>query len=159
MIKAMMNDYAGAFGMIFGYTGDDGKPVKRTKQTNPYNYDDYVLWDDGSGRGDPKTKVDRRDGAYSDRMMQWDYDKFNRCCQEIFGNQGQYFNNREPAEIEKFLRKYFGKPNLVLVRILESCNQATGYPLWYFRWIEVELTPEMEAEYKANRTIAEFFTD
>ena len=55
---------------IFGFfVGDDGKPVKNTKINAPYNYDDFILWDDGSGDGNPEN-FKNHSGAYSDRMMQ-----------------------------------------------------------------------------------------
>lgn len=49
-----------------------------------------------------------------------------------FGNESDYWNDRKPSKIEAFLRAYFDDPTLILTRVEEQCNQATGYPVWYF---------------------------
>jgi hypothetical protein len=95
---------------------------KRTKLTHPYNYDPFVIWDNG----------EKADGTvYSDRLLQWDWDKHNDLCEKHFGNKGQYWNRRDPKKIEAFLCDYFGEP-VMLTMIEEHCNQATGYPCWRF---------------------------
>lgn len=106
----------------------DGKRIKKNPFDYPYNYDEYVLW-----KGDynkEKSKV-----VYSDRLKEWDSDKFNKCCKKIFGDTGQYFSNRKPEYIEKFLRLYFEK-EIKLTAILEGCNQSSGYPVWIFIYEE-----------------------
>ena len=47
------------------------------------------------------------DTVYSDRLYQWDYEKYNKLCEKHFGDKGQYFSNRNPKNIENFLK---GKP-------------------------------------------------
>lgn len=76
--------------------------------------------------------------AYSDRMHQWDYKKFNRCCKEVWGNEGQYFDPpaRTPAQIEQFLTLYRGKPTK-LIRIVRQVNVSNGFPLWFFEYYTV----------------------
>lgn len=116
----------------YGYTirtyyALDGNPVKRTKQNYPYSYDDYVVW---------KGEYSEMDNAvYSDRLMQWDYERFNKCCQEVWGNSGQYFNNRMPTDIERFLSLYY-KENIQLTAVTEGCNVSNGYPYWAFFYRE-----------------------
>lgn len=73
--------------------------------------------------------------VYSDRLWQWDPQKFNTCCQEQWGDQGQYFGGRSPKSIESFLSDYLGKP-IKLVRIEQTENRSTGYPLWRFDYFE-----------------------
>ena len=77
--------------------------------------------------------------VYSDRLMQWDYDKFNRCCVHVWDNEGQYFSSREPKEIERFLQLYNDSPELKLVDIIEGCNVGNGYPYWVFRYNDPKL--------------------
>ena len=77
-------------------------------------------------------------GAYSDRMMQWDFDKFTECCEKNFEDRGQYFDDREPKLIEAFLKDYFADKTLKLVTIEQSCNHANGYPIWHFSWISTK---------------------
>lgn len=104
------------------------KPIKRTPFSHPYNYDEYVIWKNSCG-------VDNSNAVYSDRLYQWDYEKYNKCCQETFKNQGQSFDKREPKEIEKFLSMYFEK-EIKLTAVTQGCNQATGYPYWVFFYEE-----------------------
>ncbi len=72
---------------------------------------------------------------YSDRLMQFDYDKFNRCCKEVWDNEGQYFdlNSRSPEQIERFLQLYYEDDEIKLIDIIEECNASSGYPVWCFR--------------------------
>ena len=70
------------------------------------------------------------DTVYSDRLYQWDSKKHDELCTKHFGNTGQYWDNRKPEEIEAFLRDYCNEPKIVLCRIEQHENRATGYPLW-----------------------------
>ena len=89
----------------------------------PYSFDPVLVW-----KGNFSQTTDCLD---SDRLMQWDYDKFNACCNEVWGNTGQMFYNRSPEEIEIFLRKYLGIA-LVLTGVEIACNACNGYPYWSF---------------------------
>ena len=111
------------------YLDNYDKPILRTPITHPYSYDGYVIYRNGKNS-------EVTGSCYSDRMYQWNYEKFNKCCMDIFGNKGQYFDSRDPNLIEKFLQKYFDKSNLKLIYIMQWCNQSSGYPLWSFHWNE-----------------------
>lgn len=106
------------------YIDLDGNPVKRTKEEYPYSYDAYVVWKKDYRKG-------KGNAVYSDRLLQWDYDKYNKYSKEVWNNEGQYFNDRRPEDIEKFLSLYFGK-NIKLTVIMEGCNVSNGYPYWVF---------------------------
>ena len=73
--------------------------------------------------------------VYSDRLHQWDYKKYNELCKKHFGNEGQYWGGRNPKLIEAFLRDYMNDQSVVLCRIEEHENRATGYPLWRFDYL------------------------
>ncbi len=107
------------------------KPSNRTKHSHPYSYDNICVY---------AVEKQATGGAYSDRMIQWDYEKFERLNKEHFGNRSQYWSDRSPNQIEAFLRDYFDKPNLQLVLVIESCNQASGYPVWYFGYNDAEVS-------------------
>jgi hypothetical protein len=110
----------------FGLQCDEhGVPVRRTKITNPYNYDGFVVWRGGSNS-------EAKDTIYSDRLYQWDYKKYNLLCLKHFGNKGQYWDDRDSKKIEAFLRDYTECPSLRLILVMEYCNQSTGYPCWRF---------------------------
>lgn len=74
--------------------------------------------------------------VYSDRLHQWDHKKHNELCMKHFGNQGQYWSEREPSKIESFLRDYMNNPKLVLCKIEEHTNVSNGYPYWYFEYLK-----------------------
>ena len=107
----------------------DGNEIKRNPFSYPYNYDEYVIWKDENFDKEKYSTV------YSDRLYQWDYKKYNRCCQEVFKNQGQMFYQREPKEIEKFLSMYFEK-EVKLTAVMQGCNQSSGFPYWIFLYEE-----------------------
>ena len=108
-----------------------GNPVERTPFSHPYNFDQYVIW---KSKEFDKNKI--YSAEYSDRMLEWDMEKFTKCTEEVFGNHGQFFDNRNPKDIEKFLIKYFGH-DLKLVAIEKCCNFATGYPIWIFYFEDI----------------------
>lgn len=70
--------------------------------------------------------------VYSDRLFQWNYEKYNALCQKHFSDRSQYWSDRAPENIEAFLREYFDKPFLALQTIHLYTNNATGYPVWQF---------------------------
>lgn len=72
------------------------------------------------------------DTVYSDRLFQWDHIKHDELCKKYFGNEGQSWSCRKPSLIEAFLRDYMNDQNVVLCRIEQHENRATGYPLWRF---------------------------
>jgi hypothetical protein len=107
----------------------DGMPTLsgknfRTKEEYPYSYDPYLLYHTG------EKSVS---GLYTDRLLQWDYDKHNRLCREVFGNEGQYWHDRSPKDINKFLNKWLGE-KVELVSIVQYCNASNGYPTWFLSW-------------------------
>lgn len=75
--------------------------------------------------------------VYSDRMFGWDANKFNECCERVFGNTGQYFFERKKEDIDRFLSLYFGKEvKTFLIASVE--NRSNGYPTWRFDFCEME---------------------
>lgn len=101
------------------------KPVQRTKHSHPYSYDGFMLWRGG--------KNEEANGTiYSDRLLQWDHDRHNDLCKKHFGDEGQYWNDRDPKKIEAFLRDWCDNQELKLIFIMEYCNAASGYPCWRF---------------------------
>lgn len=121
------------FAFDFGFVSLYGKPLEKNKFDHPYSYDCYVTWQSPDyERGYNFVDGSGLDFIYSDRMLQWDYDKFVRCSNEVWSNSGQVFSTREPAEIEKFLRLYFDNEHIQLVVIGEGANPSSGYPYWVF---------------------------
>ncbi|PLS15076.1 hypothetical protein CVD28_24895 [Bacillus sp. M6-12] len=123
-------DKYGRVFMMSRYMDLNGNPVKKTKEDYPYSYDSFVVWKEDYQK-------DKSHVVYSDRLLQWDYNKFGDCCMEIWGNTGQYFYNRNPKEIETFLSKYLNK-EIKLTAIMEGCNVSSGFPIWTFFYEEIE---------------------
>lgn len=107
------------------YIDEFDNPVERTKDKFPYSYDGYVTHRFGSNDEANMT-------LYSDRILQWDYEKTRELMGKHFNNKGDYWNGRDPKSIESFLREYTGDPNLKLILIMEYCNVSSGFPLWRF---------------------------
>lgn len=107
-----------------------GDKVRHTKFQFPYGYDQFLIW-----KGAYNQNTDQ--SVFSDRMMCLDYERFNVCCIQTFGNDGQCFYDRKPADIEKFLSMYFDK-NIQLTGIEEGCNISNGYPYWVFYFRETK---------------------
>ena len=107
------------------YVDINGKAITRTPQSHPYTYDEFVQW--------KETSFEKRKSSvlYSDRLYQWDYKKYNECCNKVFGNEGQYFYSRIPEDIEKFLSLYLNE-SIKLTAIIQGCNPHNGYPYWVF---------------------------
>lgn len=104
-----------------------GNPF-RSKAEYPYSYSPIIIFD---RKPENPEKVQC---AYSDRMRTWAFNAgrdFHKDIAEIFGpNVNDYFPTKSPKLVEQFIRQQFNKPELVLVRIVEECNVATGFPVW-----------------------------
>jgi hypothetical protein len=120
--KGVMVSYCGDqyFRSGFSYSGAE----IRTKSTHPYNYDPIMQF--------LADEVDSANAStvYTDRLMQFDYQKTNRLMQKHFGNTGHDWNDRAPEKIEAFLRDWNEAPDLKLIAVIEYCNQASGFPVW-----------------------------
>lgn len=125
----MIYDAWGEFGDL-RFVDLKGNPVKKTPFTDPYGYNEFVIWQSDD------FDITECDLVHSDRMMSWNIEHFNKCCQEAFSNLGQTFSNRSPQEVHKFLNLYMCQP-VRLTAITQCCNQATGFPYWTFYYKEV----------------------
>lgn len=68
---------------------------------------------------------------YSDRLWQWDYDKYCRLATKWFGSARQILYGIEPRVFEGFLKEYMAE-DLTLVSIEVIENASSGYPIWRF---------------------------
>lgn len=84
--------------------------------------------------------------AYSDRMMEWDFDKFQKSLIKIFGNKSQLFykSHKSPDKVELFLREYFDDDSILLLEVKHSINQYTGYPVWCFIYYKKSNTNKLK---------------
>ncbi len=118
-----MNDTNNKF--IYGFGIDEfGKPVEKSKIQFPYSYDPFVIW-----LSDEKN-LNANATVYTDRLYSENYIKYNGMSKKHFGNESQHWNDREPEQIEAFLKDWTNNDKLKLVHIMECCNSSNGYPLW-----------------------------
>jgi hypothetical protein len=126
------------FEMVLAYNSEEHKyehiKSERPRSQYPYSYSSHISWysSEALTRGIVREDL-RPDGTiYSDRLLQQDWDKHNELCMKHFGDEGQYWNMRDPKKVEAFLRDWCNDPKLHLCHIREDCNQSSGYPLWCF---------------------------
>lgn len=105
----------------------EGRPVERTKAVYPYSYSSFVVW-----RSGPNKSIDH--AVYTDRLADWDRDKFRRLAQKHLGHHR--WDNAPAGEIQAFLREWNEDPELALIAVMEHCNVATGYPTWSLHFKE-----------------------
>lgn len=79
-----------------------------------------------------KKAVKATDTIYTDRLIEWDYEKYNKLCKKHFGNDGHFWDKRESRKIESFLRDWVDDEKLELVMVSKSKNRLNGQPLWRF---------------------------
>jgi len=106
--------------------GRDWVDPSRThdKVTHPYSYSEFFIFRTMSREEMKRQKI----GAdYSDRLWQWDPDKFEAASKPF----AKRFDEFTPADCSKFLSDYFGTPK-ECVALAEGCNVSNGYPYWIF---------------------------
>ena len=100
-------------------------PIERRIDEYPYSYDGFVIYRKGEN-----SKADTT--IYSDRLLQQDYNKTRTLMQKHFGNSGDYYDSRNPEQIEAFLQDWLNNKNIKIIFIMQYCNVSTGYPYWRF---------------------------
>lgn len=100
----------------------------RTRADWPYSYSDHFLWRDGS-----RESLKDAHAEYSDRMQQWDGDKWRGACAEAPRTQVTHWGQ---DACTKFLTAYFGRP-VTACALSEGCNVSSGYPYWVFWFRDV----------------------
>jgi hypothetical protein len=113
--------------MYSRYCDQYGKPVDRTPESHPYTYDSYLLH-----RILPNEDV--TGGVYSDRLYQENYELTSSLIKKHCGSESQMWDRFTVAQLQSFLRERLARPNLELAYVMQCCNQASGYPLWYLAY-------------------------
>ena len=97
--------------------------LSNTKDSHPYTYDPFLIFFNEKAKQEPESSI------YTDRLLEWDWAKHNELCQKHFGNQGQYWNDRDPKKIEAFLCDWIGK-KVTLIANIQYVNLSSGFPVW-----------------------------
>ena len=114
---------------IFGGIGRDRNPVERTRQQYPYNFDDYLSYENTE-------QPLANNSLYTDRMHEHEPEKYDALMQKYFNTTSHHWEGRSPEKIEAFLREYCDLPTLQLVRVWTCCNQASGAEHWQFEFLD-----------------------
>lgn len=107
---------------------------EKTKADWPYNYDPFLIYFNEKAKQLPTSTI------YTDRLRTWDWDKNKRLCRKHFGNEGDYWHDREHKKIEAFLCDWTGR-NIMLIAVIQYVNVRNGYPYWRLDFCEF---PEKE---------------
>lgn len=70
---------------------------------------------------------------YSDRLILSDFSKWESLAEKHFGNTGQDFNKHPQNKIEEFLRDFYNRQDIELVRVSQGRDMSTGMPVWSFQ--------------------------
>jgi hypothetical protein len=119
----------------------EGNRIERSKREYPYNFSDYVRWVNSKyrGRTNPCTIVleegKRLDTSYTDHLASWNREHFDACFAKSLPIGSGGFRSGSAIAIQAFLRDYHRDENLELVKIVDCCNQASGFEIWRFDFI------------------------
>lgn len=111
-----------------------GERVERDQYQYPYSYEPYAVYVSKDFQPTDKS-------VYSDRIREWDQNKYNEVCKVIWPGVAHatmgYHASRDPDTVERFLSLYFDK-NIKLTGIEEACNYANGYRyyIWYYKVVD-----------------------
>lgn len=121
--------YEGSNGQMIGWAGRPYLPNKypyKSRERHPYSYSPIIIW------GEPKAK---------EKVATWNqfyksgknFGRAQKECKRIFGDEGQYFDCRDPALVQLWLAAML-KNRIDLHMIVEYCNEDNGYPYWHFHF-------------------------
>ena len=110
---------------IFGVEPVDLNSEFRSKHEYPYSYSAYFLWKGAKAEGD--------ETVYSDRMRDWDAEKFREALSKVKKRLSQL----NQKEMSKFLSVYFDK-KIEATALAEGCNVSNGYPYWILWFKEIK---------------------
>lgn len=129
--------------VLGGFGGRDfmSPGSNRSVQQHPYGYDPHYIFRLGNK---VPHGIEGSVGVYSDRMSQWDREKYSECCKK-FLKGGQYLRRLSPAQVTKFMSHYLGY-RVKVTALAEGCNVSNGYPYWV---IFYEENPKAVAKKKA----------
>ena len=67
-------------------------------------------------------------------LLQFDWDKHNELCEKYWNNTAQYWGDRSPELIERFLQDFYNDKSIELVGIMQGANVGNGFPYWVFMY-------------------------
>jgi hypothetical protein len=99
---------------------------RKTLEEFPYSYSDHYLW-----RNFERGETEGIESAYTDRMNQWDPEKWKRAAGGRMRNYGSTPVNQAAAQ--KVVKIYFGA-EFECCGFIQSVNVSSGYPLGVFMY-------------------------
>lgn len=106
------------------YLDLEGNKIKRTPKDFPQSYDEHVIWS--------KEYDEERSRRLCSIKLKTQYkETYKSVSMAVFENIGEFYDNRSPESIERFLKKLLNK-ELKLTAITKSCNISNGHHYWCF---------------------------
>jgi len=115
------------------YFNIKGERCINTPVNAPYSHDAYCIYKNTAYEN---TDIREISMVYSDRLIQWDREKFDTCCKAVFGKILSIFP-MDPPKIQSLLQIYFGK-NIKILGLEKACNVSNGYPYLIIYYKEVD---------------------
>ena len=101
------------------------------KADKPYSYPEFYRYQNNS--------VTPNATDYSDRLWEWDHEKYDRCMKEAAGDTAQIVSHHSAEKLERFLQLYHECDELKLSAIVEGCNVSNGYPYFVYKYYNPNL--------------------
>ena len=95
--------------------------IVKDKISNPYGYDPFIIYFNEKAKEEPNGSL------YTDRLLQWDYQKTERLLKKHMPEKR--WDNAGHKQIEAFLCDWTEK-KVVFIANIQYVNLASGYPLW-----------------------------
>lgn len=122
--------------------------------SNGFNQEEGLVF---SGEGirleDGDTRKVISGNIYSDRLLQWDFDKHDELCMKHWGNRAQIWRGRSPESIQAFIADWIENPTVKITQIMTGENASNGYPWWSFSYEYIDLEKQA-AELAAKASVA-----
>jgi hypothetical protein len=96
---------------------------QRTPEEHPYSFDAYYLW-----RNFEKSDMDGIDSVYSDRMRDWEPEKFEAAMEAA----GKGWLDKMTEDRAKAFIKVYYDGKYECVGFGRCCNVSNGYPIGIF---------------------------
>jgi len=103
--------------------------ITKDRHNYPYTYSPFLIFFNEKSKKEATTTI------YTDRLLEWDYEKHNSLCKKHFGDKRQHWDCRDSEKIQAFLSDWTGK-KVVLVANIQYVNLASGYPVWRLDFYE-----------------------
>ena len=88
---------------------------------------------------DVRTGTNTPDGAYLDRMQQWDCEKYSKACDKADEDHPRSrYGKRCALFFERLLQLYYDDESIKILVVTSGVRRDNGYPWTYLGWSKDE---------------------